>query len=298
MNNMKPINALLISLLALAISISSANAAGVKFLEKGEKKEPSIEKVFMWDSLGKRYQSKPDELDIAFEFHFLNHTAKEIRINQAFTSCGCTVATLPKKPWIIKPGENGTIPITMDVRGKAGIIEKDSTIVTSSGTIVLTTKVAIDADTSTTGGGTLRRERSAEERAANLKLAAQNRQAVFQNNCVECHVKPTEGKRGRQLYATACGICHDAKNRAPFVTELRAIAKGKDRAYWDQWIRDSKPGTLMPAFGKKHGGPLDESQIKSLVVYLTRIFPRELKTKQAIEAASKSGAKPEELPLK
>ena len=298
MNNKKPINALLISLLALAISISSANAAGVKFLEKGEKKEPSIEKVFMWDSLGKRYQSKPDELDIAFEFHFLNHTAKEIRINQAFTSCGCTVATLPKKPWIIKPGENGTIPITMDVRGKAGIIEKDSTSVTSSGTIVLTTKVAIGADTSTTGGGTPRRERSAEERAANLKLAAQNRQAVFQNNCVECHVKPTEGKRGRQLYATACGICHEAKNRAPCGTELRAIAKGKDRAYWDQWIRDSKPGTLMPAFGKKHGGPLDESQIKSLVVYLTRIFPRELKTKQAIEAASKSGAKPEELPLK
>ena len=185
----------------------------------------------------------------------------------------------------------------MDVRGKVGIIEKDSSIVTSSGTVVLTTKVAIGADTSTTGGAP-RRERSAEERAANLKLAAQNRQAVFQNNCVECHVKPTVGKRGRQLYATACGICHDAKNRALFVTELRAIAKGKDRAYWDQWIRDSKPGTLMPAFGKKHGGPLDESQIKSLVVYLTRIFPRELKTKQAIEAASKTGAKPGELPLK
>ena len=297
MNNMKPINAFLISLLAWALPFCNAIAAGVKFLEKGEKKEPSIEKVFMWDSLGKRYQSKPDELDIAFEFHFQNHTTKEIRITQAFSSCGCTVATLPKKPWIIKPGEKGSIPITMDVRGKVGIIEKDSTIVTSSGTVVLTTKVAIGADTSTTGGAS-RRERSAEERAANLKLAAQNRQAVFQNNCVECHVKPTVGKRGRQLYATACGICHDAKNRAPFVTELRAIAKGKDRAYWDQWIRDSKPGTLMPAFGKKHGGPLDESQIKSLVVYLTRIFPRELKTKQAIEAASKTGAKPGVLPLK
>ena len=297
MNNMKHSNALLIATLVLALPISSAIAVGVKFLEKGEKKEPSIEKVFMWDSLGKRHQSKPDELDIAFEFHFHNHTDKVIRITQAFSSCGCTVAALPKKPWIIKPGEKGSIPITMDVRGKVGIIEKDSTIVTSRGTIVLTTKVAIGANTSTTGGAP-RRERSAEERAANLKLAAKNRQAVFQNNCVECHVKPTEGKRGRQLYATACGICHDAKKRAPFVTELRAIAKGKDRAYWDQWIRDSKTGTLMPAFGKKHGGPLDESQIKSLVVYLTRIFPRELKTKQAIEAASKTGAKPGELPLK
>ena len=125
-------------------------------------------------------------------------------------------------------------------------------------------------------------------------LAAQNRQAVFQNNCVECHVKPTVGKRGRQLYATARGICHDAKPRT-VRHRSRAIAKGKDRAYWDQWIRDSKPGTLMPAF-EKHGGPLDESQIKSLVVYLTRIFPRELKTKQTIEAASKTGAKPGSCP--
>ncbi|MEC7882216.1 MAG: hypothetical protein VYB35_04850, partial [Verrucomicrobiota bacterium] len=72
------------------------------------------------------------------------------------------------------------------------------------------------------------------------------------------------------------------ENRASFVTELRSISKGKDQAYWDQWIRDSKPGTLMPAFAKKHGGPLDDSQIKSLVAYLVRIFPRELKTKQAL----------------
>ena len=294
--NMKSCIAVLIALLILMLSHGETITAGVKFLEKGEKKEPSVEKVFLWDSLGKRHQSRPDELDVAFEFHFKNATEKEIRINQAFTSCGCTVATLPQKPWIIKPGQRGSIPITMDVRGKAGIIEKETTLVTNEGTVVLTTKIAIGADANSTGTPT--RERTEEERAANLQLAAKNRQAVFQNNCVECHVKPTEGKRGRQLYATACGICHDAKKRAPFVTELRTLAKGKDRAYWDQWIRDSKPGTLMPAFAKKHGGPLDESQIKSLVIYLTRIFPRELKTKQAIKAAAKTEAKPGKLPLK
>ena len=38
----------------------------------------------------------------------------------------------------------------------------------------------------------------------------------------------------------------------------------------------------MPAFAKKHGGPFDDSQIRSLVAYLTRVFPREIKTKQAI----------------
>ncbi|MBK27897.1 MAG: hypothetical protein CMO77_03600 [Verrucomicrobiales bacterium] len=266
-------------LLALSYHTVNAQTKGVKFLELGEKKEPSINKFLTWDSLGKRHQSRPEELDIKFEFHFQNTTKNEIQIKRTFTSCGCTVAKLPKTPWVIKPGQKGSIPITMDVRGKSGTIEKESTIVTDLGNVILTTKVAIGAIRNINKPA---RKRSKEERAANLKLAAQNRQAIFQNNCVECHVNPTKGKRGRQLYATACGICHDAENRASFVTELRSISKGKDQAYWDQWIRDSKPGTLMPAFAKKHGGPLDDSQIKSLVAYLVRIFPRELKTKQAL----------------
>ena len=284
--------------LFLSTSGVATSAGNVKYLEKGEKKEPSVEKILTWDSLGKRHQSKPDELDISFEFNFQNTTTDDVQINDAFTSCGCTVAKLPQRPWIIKPGQKGSIPITMDVRGKVGIIEKETTIVTNKGSVKLTTKVAVGADAPNSPIDTPVRERTEEERAANLKLAAKNRQAIFQNNCVECHVKPTEGKRGRQLYATACGICHDAKKRAPFVTELRNIAKGKDRAYWDQWIRDSKPGTLMPAFAKKNGGPLDDSEINSLVIYLTRIFPRETKTKQALEAAAKTELQAKDLPLK
>ena len=268
----------LICLLALSINGLVAQSTDVKYLELGEKKTPSISKILTWDSLGKRYQSRPEELDIKFTFHFLNKTKKEISIKETFTSCGCTVAKLPATPWIIKPGEKGSIPITMDVRGKSGVIEKQTTVVTDLGNVTLTTKVAIGAIKSANKP----RKRSKEERAANLKLAAQNRQAIFQNNCVECHVEPTKGKRGRQLYATACGICHDATNRASFVTELRSISKGKTQSYWEQWVKDSKPGSLMPAFAKKHGGPLDDSQIRSLVAYLTRVFPREIKTKQAI----------------
>ena len=268
----------LIYLLAHSINGLVAQSTDVKYLELGETKAPSISKILTWDSLGKRYQSRPEELDIKFAFHFLNKTKKEISIKEAFTSCGCTVAKLPATPWIIKPGEKGSIPITMDVRGKSGVIEKQTTVVTDLGNVTLTTKVAIGAIKSANKP----RKRSKEERAANLKLAVQNRQAIFQNNCVECHVEPTKGKRGRQLYATACGICHDATNRASFVTELRSISKGKTQSYWEQWIKESKPGSLMPAFAKKYGGPLNDSQIRSLVAYLTRVFPREIKTKQAI----------------
>lgn len=274
----------LLCLLTLQKNVLVAQSTDVKYLELGEKKAPSITKILTWDSLGKRHQSRSDELDIKFTFHFLNKTKKEILIKRAFTSCGCTVAKLPATPWVIKPGEKGSIPITMDVRGKNGVIEKQTTIITDLGDVILTTKVAIGAVKISNKP----RKRSKAERAENLKLAAQNRQAIFQNNCVECHVEPTKGKRGRQLYATACGICHDATNRASFVTELRAISKGKNQAYWEEWIKDSKPGTLMPAFAKKHGGPLDDSQIRSLVAYLIRVFPRELKTKQVIADSLKA----------
>ena len=280
--------------LATVFILSQYSAIGgrdVTYLEKGEKQPLKIENVLTWDSLGKQHQSRPNELDVGFEFHFQNRTDKEVRITNAYTSCGCTVAKLPKTPWIIKPGQKGSIPIIMDLRGKTGIIAKETTVITNLGNITLTTKVSVGPTNSPSGPD---RARSTEERAANLRLAAKNRQAVFQNNCIECHVKPTIGKRGKQLYATACGICHDAKNRAPFVTELRALSKGKDKAYWNTWIADSKPGSLMPAFAKKHGGILDDSQIKSLVAYLTRIFPRELKTKKAVKAAANNRA----LPLK
>jgi hypothetical protein len=47
----------------------------------------------------------------------------------------------------------------------------------------------------------------------------------------------------------------------------------------------------MPAFAKKHGGSLDENQIKSLVAYLIRIFPRELKTRRAVAQRNKPALK-------
>ena len=118
---------------------SAIGGRGVTFLEKAEKQPLKVENVLTWDSLGKRHQSRPNELDVGFEFHFQNRTDKEVRITSAYTSCGCTVAKLPKTPWIIKPGQKGSIPIIMDLRGKTGIILKETTIITNLGTIILST---------------------------------------------------------------------------------------------------------------------------------------------------------------
>jgi hypothetical protein len=43
----------------------------------------------------------------------------------------------------------------------------------------------------------------------------------------------------------------------------------RDAAYWEKWIREGGEGTLMPAFAKAQGGPLDDAQVSSLVRYLT-----------------------------
>jgi len=256
-----------------------------EFLLNSVQREPSVENILTWDAVAKTHNAEPGKQDIGFEFRFQNKTDGEIRIKRADSSCGCTVARLPKLPWIITVGQKGSIPVTMDIRGKTGVITKTITIITDKGIIPLKARVAI--------GNTFKplTKRSKEERAANLRAAAQNRQAIFQGKCADCHVKPTVGKQGKQLYTTACGICHESKNRALFVPDLRPLASGKNKQYWQQWTAESKPNTLMPAFAKEHGGSLDENQIKTLVTYLVRIFPRELKTRRAVTQRNKPALK-------
>jgi mono/diheme cytochrome c family protein len=54
------------------------------------------------------------------------------------------------------------------------------------------------------------------------------------------------------------------------VPDLRNLKHPTDAAHWRQWIATSKPGSLMPAFGKAFDGPLSDAQIDSLVEYLSK----------------------------
>ena len=57
------------------------------------------------------------------------------------------------------------------------------------------------------------------------------------------------------------------------VPDLKTLKADKTSVYWENWIRNGKPNSLMPAFEKKQGGILTEEQIKSLVEYLATDFP-------------------------
>ena len=48
----------------------------------------------------------------------------------------------------------------------------------------------------------------------------------------------------------------------------------RDLAFWQKWIMEGKPGTMMPAFAQAHGGPLTQEQVDSLTVYCYQNFPK------------------------
>ena len=222
--------------------------------------------VIAWDSETQEYTTKPGDAVAPFTFHFTNISSGEVTINSVGTSCGCTVAKMPPLPWKLEPGTNGAIPVTMNLAGKGGTVFKTVTVNTDKGFKALIVKAVISPSPGPSLAGTM-------DRAANLAKAKADRQAVFKGDCARCHVEPAKGKLGKELYAAACGICHEAEHRATMVADLHAIKEPTNAEFWNTWIAHSKAGSLMPAFSQADGGPLNEAQINSLVQYLVATIP-------------------------
>jgi cytochrome c553 len=222
-----------------------------------------------FDAEQKEYMSKPGETAANFTFNLTNISTAEVLVNRVTTSCGCTVAKLPEQPWHLAAGANGPINVTVDLRGKGGTIVKAVTVDSTAGVKSLMVKITIPPPEAIAAGN------GPMDRTRNLALAQADRQAVFKNDCAECHVKPAVGKMGRELYAGACAICHDAEHRATMVPDLHVLKHPDSREYWTQITAQGKANSLMPAFAQKHGGILSEQQIVSLVDYLTTDFAKD-----------------------
>jgi mono/diheme cytochrome c family protein len=236
----------------------------------------------VWDAEAKEVAVKPGETNAHFVFNLTNRSPEEVSIDQVRTSCGCTVAKLPKLPWKLPPGTNGQIEVAMDLRGKRGALTKMVYVHTSAGVKNLTVKASIpDAAAGMTGS-----------RGRNLQIASADRQAVFKNDCAECHAKPAANKQGKELYSAACGICHEAEHRAAMVPDLKNLNRSTDRIYWKVWITQGKVGSLMPAFAQSAGGPLSAEQINSLVDYLAEAIPSRPASAPAAPTAGSGSALP------
>ena len=219
------------------------------------------------DADKKDYAAKPGDANANFTFMLTNISSEPIVINSVRTSCGCTVAKVPQLPWTLEPKTNGAIEVSVNLAGKAGTFTKTVTVESSVGAKYLTVQVAMPSPLIAQGGAT------SAERERNMELAKADRQAVFKGDCAKCHGEPAaQNKSGRELYVAVCGVCHEAEHRATSVPDLHALKTKPDEPYWRNWINAGKPGTMMPAFAKAEGGPLNEEQISSLVHYLSRNF--------------------------
>ena len=215
----------------------------------------------VWDSLQKELTVKPGETMANFVFTVTNTSDSEVVINHVQTSCGCTVAKIPSQPWHLAPHTSGEMGISVNLAGKSGTIFKTVTVFsTNPATKLLVVKVIIPEPADMT-------------RSRNQSIAFADRQAVFKGDCARCHSEPAKGKLSADLYAAACGICHEANPRATMVSNLHALNHPTDYAYWKQWITNGKPGSLMPAFALSEGGILDTNQVESLVEYAMKTYP-------------------------
>jgi cytochrome c553 len=224
-----------------------------------------------WDAETKTYSVKTNETFAHLFFSVTNISSKEIIIDQVTTSCGCTVATLPSKPWKLAPRENGKIEIAVDVRGKTGTLTKTVAVASPTAPKELTVSVIIPTGF---GGGMTP---AMGDRLRNQEAAATDHQAVFKTTCAKCHLEPAFGKSGGELYRAACAICHDSPHRATMVPDLHKLNKETTADYWKEWITHGKANTLMPGFAVAEGGPLDDRQIDSLIDYMLITFSKPAK---------------------
>lgn len=79
---------------------------------------------------------------VTYSFRFKNTGKGDLIVQTATGSCGCTVPEIPQKP--LSPGESGFIKVQFNSEGRAGIQEKQVTVVTN--TIPNTTIIRIKAE--------------------------------------------------------------------------------------------------------------------------------------------------------
>lgn len=225
--------------------------------------------TLVFDAQTKQYNARAEEAGALFTFYATNVWTNTIVIQEVFASCHCTVATMPANPWILLPGASGAVTARVDLADQQeGTVIKTLTFFTSVGERVLTLKVSMPPPLRPAGAPLT----EAQRKAAMVKAAADAR-AIFKGDCATCHLDKARGLLGRELYAAACGICHDSPHRASFVPDLHGLKQPTNLDYWKTIIARGKPHTVMPGFASAEGGPLTEMQVSSLAAYLDKAIP-------------------------
>lgn len=87
--------------------------------------------------------------DVRYIFWLTNVSSASLTITNVAVSCGCTAVELPPLPWVLKSGECGRLPVTLEVAGRSGVIAKSLQVRTDRGvkTIIVKADVRPPAET-------------------------------------------------------------------------------------------------------------------------------------------------------
>ena len=76
---------------------------------------------------------------VSYSFRFVNKGGRDLIIQSASGSCGCTVPDFPKEP--IPPGREGYIRVMFNSEGKSGMQEKQVTVLANTMPNTITVRV-------------------------------------------------------------------------------------------------------------------------------------------------------------
>ena len=99
--------------------------------------------ILDWDELVKKHYKQPGEFTAKFEFALKNVSTDPVMIYDTETTCECTVAKLPSKPWIIPSGGTGEIHASIDLRKKTLSVTNQIIVETSKGNRRLTVEAIL-----------------------------------------------------------------------------------------------------------------------------------------------------------
>ena len=94
--------------------------------------------ILVWDAVTKHHQAGVGETNAPFTFRLTNVSPEPVMIYDTSTTCDCTVAQLPARPWTLAPGAGGQIHATLDLRNRTGGVTNYVIVFTSKGNRLLT----------------------------------------------------------------------------------------------------------------------------------------------------------------
>lgn len=220
-----------------------------------ESQTPAIGPRIAFDQEEFDFGPVAEGIELKHVFKITNTGTETLQITKAASTCGCTIAKLPKST--LNPGASTRLTVELDTSMKQGEVTKT---------------VDVDSDDPDRPKVILAMHMDVENRHKSL---SEHSKAKFltDEKCINCHVAQGVGLFGEELYKADCGMCHgeDAQGK---------VGPSLIRDYKDPAVRNyvlevtahgSKRHASMPGFLEDSGGPLAKVQIDSIIEYLATL---------------------------